>query len=267
MLPTSMLRGSYAWPGVKEIAGRLHDCVAHCYRDVGKVVDDGRTMDLYNVGYDNIRVPCDLRRVDVRSVRWWPFRLVQNNVGSNEGLIADLIVVADMASRNPYQVTLLVDVNIFYRICKLMYSASFIDFNVRLALANVDLIFGVWHAYAHCVKRLRLVFFPWWCCLEFPTMVDHPEDTEVFLFPELKTIEYVLASMYCIRSDAQRMMDHVVMQCRSDFGDDHHNVRCAKVLQLLMVKYVPFLFNLGVSVRVQALCFDVQQCEQGKNET
>ena len=50
------------------------------------------------------------------------------------------------------------DVNIFWRPQKLMHSVSYAACDVANALVDHPLLFGVWHAYKHCLLRVHAVF-------------------------------------------------------------------------------------------------------------
>ena len=249
LLPTSFAKREVCWTGVKELCSLVHTCIDSIMSDVGKVWDDMRSMDLYDVSFDNIRVPCDLRRLGVHPVQWHPFGIEKNNISTSDGLILDLMHMQDVVKKLHVRVTLLLDINVYYRIMKLVYSVTFVQFNLRAALRDIDMVFGVWHAYAHCVKRMRLVFFPWWCCLEYTTMLDDPEETMVYLFPKVLTMEMIVAGLYCIRSRVRPVLQRLVAQCEVDHGQSHVVTINAKMLQLFLLGYVPFIFNLGTTVR------------------
>ena len=71
------------------------------------------------------------------------------------GIIAVLTRVEEARANSRFkQIPLLVDINIWYRILKLMYGASYCDINTRKWMAQTPLIFGVWHAYKYCVECL-----------------------------------------------------------------------------------------------------------------
>jgi hypothetical protein len=182
-----------------------------------------------------------------------PYALLKNNISSNEGLIMDLFEVQRMAKEMRTQITLLVDINIFYRIAKLLYSSTFMEYNCRGAMANLDMNFGIWHAYAHVVKRLRTVFLSWWSSLEYSDLLVKPAEVSVYLFPKFVEMEYMLTSMYCVREKVGPHIRRMVAQAIADHGDDHFVTHCARMLELLMLRFVPYVFNLGVTVRIQCV--------------
>ena len=69
---------------------------------------------------------------------------------------------------------ILADVDIFYRIVKAMYSETHVHLNIRGALFNRPLIFGLWHSYAHCVKKTFARFKSFWCFLGYADMQFGP---------------------------------------------------------------------------------------------
>jgi hypothetical protein len=171
----------------------------------------------------------------------------------------DLFEIQRLAKQMHTQITLLVDINIFYRIAKLMYSATFMEYNCRGAMVNLDMNFGIWHAYAHVVKRLRAVFLSWWCSLEYSNMLVKPAEVSVYLFPKFVEIEYMVTAMYCLREKLRPHLRRMMAQAVADHGDDHFVTRCTRMLELLLLHFVPYVFNLGVTVRTQCV-FICQVC-------
>jgi hypothetical protein len=129
--------------------------------------DDIKTTLLSGLTFDDVRVPCDLRRYGVRSLPWRPFDIVNTNIGSTTGLCSVLEHILAAQRTVQEDILLLGDINVFYRVVKFVYSRDTQHFNLRAALAGVTPCFGVWHAYAHCVKRVHQVFLPWWTALEY----------------------------------------------------------------------------------------------------
>ena len=63
---------------------------------------------------------------------------------------------------------ILLDVNVYYRLLKLIYHFDVISLKLRGAMQPHPLVFGIWHAYAHCLKRTFTTFRTQWAALEYP---------------------------------------------------------------------------------------------------
>ena len=90
------------------------------------------------------------------------------------------------------------DVSIFYRTLKLMYGTTYLELNIWGGLGQVPLLFGIWHAYAHCVKRVYTVFKSFWACMEYGELLSVPEHTAVYSVPKLVTLEHTLVAMFLV---------------------------------------------------------------------
>ena len=121
--------------------------------------------------------------------------------------------------------------------------------NIRGALRHHPLLFGVWHAYAHCVKRTFSVFKTVWAALEYPGFLRFPEVTSVYLKPHMDVLEQMVVAMYLVHSGLRSQLEATVAQCAVDFGDGSRIHRLSECLLLLVTVYAPCLFNLGMSVR------------------
>ena len=80
-------------------------------------------------------------------------------------------------------VVVMADVNIYYRLVKAMYSINHVHLNIRGQMHHRPLLFGIWHAYAHAVKRTFDRFRSFWCYIEYPDVRLRLGDRRV-QFPE-----------------------------------------------------------------------------------
>ena len=55
---------------------------------------------------------------------------------------------------------LLVDENVHYRVCRLLYIPAFQKWNVQDWLCGVPLLYGVWHAYKMTLTVVYRAFYP-----------------------------------------------------------------------------------------------------------
>ena len=113
--------------------------------------------------YSQPRVPCDLRRRAVTAAPWWPYDILQENVQDTLGLIDVIAYLQKQVQELQVGLLpLLVDVNIFWRLHKLMHSVSYVACDAASALQKHPVLFGVWHAYKHCLLRVHEVFRRCW---------------------------------------------------------------------------------------------------------
>ena len=208
-----------------------------------------KTLKQRPLRFDQVRVPCDVRRRGARNLGWTPWSVNGENVGSTLGMLSSVEYVMNIQRRSGKLMPILVDVNVYYRILKLLYHKDTISLNIRGAFRGHPLVFGLWHAYAHCVKRTFVVFKNLWAALEYPGFVKFPESTSVYLKPRLDSLEQMVTGMYLIHGEGWNELKTTVLKCKNDFGDDSQMARLASSLELLLVEFVPCLFTIGLSVR------------------
>jgi hypothetical protein len=211
-------------------------------------INSVRDLELLGMSYDDVRVPCDVRRRGVTSAGWIPHDVREGNIGSLEGLVMALTLAKQQQQRRGVTQPLLSDVNIFYRTLKLMYGVTFSEHNVRGVMDKVPLLFGVWHAYAHCVKRCYAVFKSFWASLEYKEMLGQPDKTEVYSYPKLVTLEHLLVAMFLARAEIKKRLEDTLAKNNADV------LVCRTKWQLVMLHrllfdFVPTLMHLGISVR------------------
>lgn len=84
----------------------------------------------------------------------YPFGIVADNIGSTSGMATALFTALHAQQNHATAIPLLLDVNPYYRLLKGCYSVTNADLNIAGALRRTPLLFGAWHAYAHCVGHL-----------------------------------------------------------------------------------------------------------------
>ena len=84
-----------------------------------------RDLELRCLSYDDVRVPCDLRRRGVTAAGWMPHDVRAGNIGSLEGLVMGLTFAKQQQQRRGMTQPVLSDVNIFCCSLKLMYGVTF----------------------------------------------------------------------------------------------------------------------------------------------
>ena len=92
---------------------------------------------------DFVRVPLDVHRTGMRSLQWRPYLLTEFSVSSQGDLlhILDELAVLQRHSRRP--LPMLVDMDIHYRVCKLMYGQSLSDYDYTRSLSMTPVLYGV----------------------------------------------------------------------------------------------------------------------------
>jgi hypothetical protein len=107
-----------------------------------------------------IRVPLDVARPRVRSLRWSALSLSESTVSSNVGLLEVLDEVRMFQRRVGRATPLLVDEKIHYSVCRMLYARSFSGFDMGAWLRQVPLLYGVWHPYKQTLHVVYRAFFP-----------------------------------------------------------------------------------------------------------
>jgi len=78
----------------------------------------------------------------------------------------------------------------------MMYSVSYLEADTQFALRQHPLVFGAWHCYVHCVKRVWTVFRPWWSALENPALLgDDPSAVKCYDHPALIQLEHMVVAL------------------------------------------------------------------------
>eukprot|EP00667_Euglena_gracilis_P020534 EG_transcript_22263 len=144
-----------------------------------------------------------MQRDAMRSLRWRPFSLTEQTVSSNRDLLQLLETVLQLQARSGRQLPLLVDENIHYRILRLLYSAPALRFRMGEHLANVPLLYGIWHAYKHTVTVVYRAFFPVLAHLEVPVGAGGSRQLTTSLRSHRKVLymEKLFASLLLTRAD------------------------------------------------------------------
>jgi hypothetical protein len=109
--------------------------------------------------HDDVRVPMDIRRRDVRSLQWRPLALLGVNCSATEALPVLIRTAVDMHAVTRKPVPVLLDINLHYRLCKCLYAVSHAPFAFSRAMQSMPLLFGVWHPYKYVCMQVYATFF------------------------------------------------------------------------------------------------------------
>lgn len=201
--------------------------------------------------HTDFRVPCDLKRWDVTSVEWMPYAIKDAAIGSMDGLMDVLEIVRQVAeSLELSPMAILSDVNIFYRIHKILHTKSFWMCGAHRGLQRLPLLFGAWHSYAHVLKRTYAVFRPWWCALSHEGLMDDYAATDVYNHPKIVFLEHTVVTAFLnVRvavvkiGEAKAAQTDLTGKALEDRNMQLH------MLELLLCEYIPAIMELGIGVR------------------
>ena len=110
------------------------------------------------------------------------------------------------------------------------------------------MLFGVWHAYAHCVRKTHEVFRSLWTALEEPQLMrGHP--VKAYGYPQLFTLECMVTGLFLAQQDVGGEVQRALSQMQHDHGRQHHATTMVQNLHMLLNEYIPALMWLGMYVR------------------
>jgi hypothetical protein len=193
--------------------------------------------------HSDVRAPLDIRRLLVSSAQWRPLEILHANVGSTSGLV-DSLVHARAYLQHASGVTLMVDINIYYRILKLMYSRSYYHVDFRSYMSGLPLCLGVWHSYKYCVASFFTAFLPFVTALEYgPKYMADPSGQSVTNGPKTILMERVVLGIFLAANSVR-----VELTAARAAATGHVKMNL-DALWYCVFEYVPMLFYLGRMVR------------------
>ena len=200
-----------------------------------------------------IRVPLDRLRLEdspPHLPNWVPAELLPWNCSRNTDLVAILECLRKHFTCGP-AIPLLVDVNLYYRALKFLYSRSYHHWDTHAWLKKIQLVFGKWHLYKHLVTVVFRRFFPWLARLAEALNPGEP----IFMHMKLVTQEGLLAVLLCatagLKGDLVRVFaaaENGASWCASGSPADRAWKAYQSFRSLLFV-VVPFLFLFGERLR------------------
>lgn len=245
----SDVSGYLGWPYLSEICVQMKAASKNVGRAQQRLSEDVRHFMLYGPGQEDLRVPCDVKRTGVVAFPWYPWKIMESNCSETSGLILGLTdVIRSTKEVNDANVMgLLVDIDIYYRVSKLAYSLSYVEWNVRGALRGVMPIFGLWHAYTYCVRKCHTVFRSFWVWLETPGLAADPWGHRPYVHPKLRTLENVVVVVYALRKRAFRLFNGTTPIFQAHPNDAIQ--KAYTMLKRMFLEYIPALMYLGVRLR------------------
>ena len=209
--------------------------------------------------FEKVRAPLDIRRKQVRSKPWLPAHLDAYNVGSNDGLLQALAYIRGKYIGSVRSVSILADVNIYYRVVRLLYSATYAKWDFRSWLGPIHMILGVWHSYKYCVQQFYSRFLPLITCLEYGTLyTSNPTTASIANSPKLVLMERVILGVFLNSNEYAAKLKSEVQRLKrerdtafTDIGKTNADIRLRRMeaLKNLVLEYVPMLFAIGRAAR------------------
>ena len=118
------------------VVAKLMDAVPCLHRRVVTIVEEDMRQEW-------IRVLLDVQRTNMRSLQWLPYILTKETVGTQVDLLAILEGLQTVHNQTRRAVPLLVDMDIHYRILKLIYGCGLSNFDYARALRLTPIIYGI----------------------------------------------------------------------------------------------------------------------------
>lgn len=122
---------------VSNVAGRIAAASARLIGGVDMIVGEGLRPEW-------IRVPLDVHREGMRSLQWLPYILTEESVSSQLDLLSILESIRSLHNQTRRVVPLLVDMDIHYRILKLIYGSGNVDRDFTRSMSQTPVLYGVW---------------------------------------------------------------------------------------------------------------------------
>ena len=121
---------------VRGVAQRIAAAGERLHEGVGRITSE-------DLKPEWIRVPLDVQRTGMRSLQWLPYQLTEETVSSQIDLLNILESIRTLHNQTRRVVPLLVDMDIHYRILKLIYSASTVHRNFAQSMSQTPVLYGV----------------------------------------------------------------------------------------------------------------------------
>lgn len=237
------------WPSLGDISGQLPVIGRQMVQHQKEFNDRVRSLYRRGLRHEHVRVPCDLRRFGVTTTPWTPFQMLSADIKSTDGLVDAMLEVLRLQSVTCGLCCVLADVNIFWRVIRLVYCVQYAHLNIRGELAECMPVLGIWHAYAHAVKKVYEHFLPWWAALEIPGFLQYPEESTVYSKPRLIVIEHLVMGLFLAGPQVEADIRRTLQQARERFGEDSQQVEQCLGLLYLTTEYCPALVEMGIAVR------------------
>ena len=107
------------------------------------MVADARKVAEVQLTPNMIRVPLDIQRHGMRSLQWRPYVITPETVSSQRDLLSIVHGLRELHRHTRRVVPLLIDMDVHYRLMKLVYGQSFCAWDFGKHLSLTPLLYGV----------------------------------------------------------------------------------------------------------------------------
>ena len=144
------------WSGharLLDLVNKLPEAVKRLSMVHAAIHDSVRLINGSNFTTADIRVPLDVHRKSIRSLKWSPYVLSELSVGSQKDLISIVLDLDFLRQHSGHVLPLLVDMDIHYRLLKLLYGQSLAHLQIATKLQHIPLFYGVclWERVSVCI--------------------------------------------------------------------------------------------------------------------
>ena len=160
-----------------------------------------------------------------------------------------LHMLRDVPQHTSCILPLLVDENIYYRICKIVYGQSYARWNLGTLLGRLPPLYAIWHPYKYAATRCYSAFFPRMYIVHGKLPAGHEIPTAckpIFM-------ERLFASLLVVADKVQDMLNLQFMgisrRARPHSVATQLQLSQLTLLKVLLYEYVPSLFLVGTQVR------------------
>lgn len=153
------------YPSLGDVLQGVHQVVSKLQAASERVLAGVATINEEDLQKEWIRVPLDVQRTGMRSLQWLPYMLTEETVSSQKDLLIILSSLESLQVRTRRVVPLLVDMDIHYRILKLIYGNASMEFDFGKSMSSFPVLFGVYHdnilfLYKHYCNHYNCEGFP-----------------------------------------------------------------------------------------------------------
>ena len=237
------------WPKVQDLFDQVEVCNRQLRQHHKLFTDRVRRLLDKAITWEQVRVPCDLRRFGVRTLPWNPYALVDADVKSTRGLVAAVKEALRLQRQTLGLCCMLLDVNIFWRVLKMVYTNQYLQCNVRGEMSEVVPVLGIWHAYAHSVKKVYEHYLPLFAALEVPAFLEYPEVSTVYCKPRLIVMEHLVMGMFLAAPQVIPAIRETMQALQGRCKDDSEQMEQCRAMLYLFSEYAPALVEMGICVR------------------
>jgi hypothetical protein len=202
--PFTAFVGLHRWEEGGRVAARLVDKFS---AKLDRLLDMVKATEWSD---DNIRVPLDIHR-EGRPLQWKPLALTSDVIGSQVGLLNCFHLLQTIASTTTSPTPLLVDVNIHYRLQKMLFNPAYSKWDVAARLSRTPPVFAIWHVYKHCCVLVRRCFFSIFAFVERGAVT-----TALSGSAHLRNTELLVAAMMMLPMALKEELRRHVGQCADE---------------------------------------------------